>query len=202
MLDVLVAQIVLQRSRIPSRVRLVESTGVPEHVRVRFDFEPAGLASSVNELLKVAHGHRRATLGHKQERRLALTVQATQRAQLPAGQRVDGRRPVLYAVDRHRCGLKIDLRPLQVAQFGGSQPVPEGQQDHGLIPVRPTVVFAPLDQLLDLAFGQVFAGAHVGVFGSARRDFPYLVVEDTTRKAVFIMVCRAPLCSSFRTVAQ
>jgi hypothetical protein len=31
--------------------------------------------------------------------------------------------------------------------------MPKGQPDHGLIPVRPTVVFAPLDQLLDLAFG-------------------------------------------------
>src|SRR5262245_14222643 len=71
-LDVLVTQIVLQRSGIPSRVRLVVATGVPEHVRVSLDFEPGGLASSVNELLEVGHGHWRAALGHEQERRSAF----------------------------------------------------------------------------------------------------------------------------------
>src|SRR5262245_41705142 len=55
--------------------------------------------------------------------------------------------------------------------------MPECQQDHGLIPVRPTGVFTPLDQPLDLWLGQVLAGAHVGVPGAARGfDFPYLGV--------------------------
>ena len=52
------------------------------------DLEPSGLASSADQLLEVAHGHRRAALGHEHERRLAfgLAVQAAQYAQLPAGQ--------------------------------------------------------------------------------------------------------------------
>ena len=75
------------------------------------------------------------------------------------------------------CGLEIDLGPLQVADLGRPQAVPEGQQDHGLIPVRPAIVSAALDQPLDLWLGQVLAGAHVGVPGAARgRDFPYLGV--------------------------
>jgi hypothetical protein len=31
--------------------------------------------------------------------------------------------------------------------------VPEGEQDHGLIPVWSAIATAPFDQLLDLAFG-------------------------------------------------
>src|SRR5262249_34353597 len=87
-LDVLMSEVSLQRSGIPPRIRLVESAGVPEHMGVRLDFEPSGLASPVNQLLKVGYGHWRAALGYGQERRPAfgLTVQALQRPQLPAGQ--------------------------------------------------------------------------------------------------------------------
>src|SRR5262245_61177586 len=56
-LDILVPEIGLQRSRIPAGVRLVESASVPQHMRVRLDLEPGGLASSANELLEVANGH-------------------------------------------------------------------------------------------------------------------------------------------------
>src|SRR5262245_44429272 len=51
---------------------------VPQHVRVRLDLEPSNLTSLRNQLLKVGHRHRRAALGHEQERRSAfgLTVQA------------------------------------------------------------------------------------------------------------------------------
>src|SRR5262245_25978887 len=77
-LDVLVPQVRLECSGIPPRVRLVETASVPQHVRVRLDFEPGGLASPANELLKVAHCHWRAALGHEQEGRPAfgLPVQA------------------------------------------------------------------------------------------------------------------------------
>src|SRR5262245_3800761 len=67
-LDVLVAEVCLQRAGIWSGIRLVEATSVPPHVRMRLDFEPGCLASPVNELLKVGHRHRRAALGYEQER--------------------------------------------------------------------------------------------------------------------------------------
>ena len=51
--------------------------------------------------------------------------------------------------------------------------MPEGQQDHSCVAVRPTVALAALDQLFDLAFGEVFPGSEVFVFGSARRHFPF-----------------------------
>ena len=76
MLDVLVTEVSLQRSGIPSRVRLVEPAGMPQHVRVNLDFEPSIFAGSATQLLKVGHRHRRAAFGHEQERRSAfgLTV--------------------------------------------------------------------------------------------------------------------------------
>src|SRR5215472_4353896 len=89
-LNVFVPQVRLQRSRIPPRIRLVETAGVPEHVWVSLDLELGGLASPVDKLLEVADRHRRAALGQEQERRLAfgLTMQFAQCPQLPAGQRV------------------------------------------------------------------------------------------------------------------
>src|SRR5215472_13048382 len=50
---------------------------------------------------------------------------------------------------------------------------PSTTPDHGLIPVRPTGVFTPLDQLFDLAFGEVFPCSDVAVFGSTWSHFPY-----------------------------
>src|SRR5262249_11145346 len=85
-----------------------------------FDFEPSSLASPVEELLKVGHRHRRAAFGDEHERRPAfdLSVEATQRPQLPACQGVSRRRAVLCTGDRQRCGREVNLRPLQVAALG------------------------------------------------------------------------------------
>ena len=58
---------------------------------------------------------------------------------------------MLRAGDRERCGREIDLRPLQVAKLGSPQPVPEREQDHGRVPVRPAIAPAAFNQLLDLA---------------------------------------------------
>ena len=75
------------------------------------------------------------------------------------------------------CGLEIDLGPLQVANLGGSQPVPEGQQDHGLVAMRSAIALAALDQPLDLRLGEVFPRANVRILGSARRNFPFYGVR-------------------------
>ena len=73
------SEVGLERARVSTGVRLVEPTGMPKHVGVDLDLEPSSLASSVDELLEVADGHRRAAFGQKQKRRLAfsLAVQAT-----------------------------------------------------------------------------------------------------------------------------
>src|SRR5262245_64581278 len=66
-LYVFVAQVGLQAARIVPLVRKLIAAGVSKHMRVRLDLEPGCLASPGDELLEVAHGHRRAALGHEQE---------------------------------------------------------------------------------------------------------------------------------------
>src|SRR5262245_11042359 len=83
------------------------------------------------------------------------------------------RSAVLRSSDRQCPGVEIDLGPLQIHEFARSEAMPEGHQDHGLVPVRPAIALTALDEPLDLAFGQVLAGAHIGVLGPARRDFPF-----------------------------
>ena len=133
------------------------------------------ISRPANELLEVADRHWRAALADEQERRsaLGLAVQATQRPQLAPGQRMRRRGAVLRSGDRQRRSFKVHLRPLQVTQLGRSQAMPEGDQDHGLIPLRPAIAAAAGDQPLDLAFAEVFAGSDIGVLGPARLDFPY-----------------------------
>ena len=148
-------EIGLQRPRIPPRVRLVKSACVPQHMGVRLDFESGDLTSLRNQLLEVGHRHRRAALGHEQERRSAFGVamQAAQYPQLPARQWVSLWRAVLGSGDRERRSGEINLGPLQVTDLGNPQPVPERQQDHGRVAVRPAIALTTLDEPLDLAFG-------------------------------------------------
>jgi hypothetical protein len=87
---------------------------------------------------------------------------------------------------------------LQVANFGGSQPVPEGQQDHGLVAMRPAIAPATVNQPLDLRLGEVFSGAQGGVPGAARGlDFPYLGVWRYDFQGWFWHIIRAPIAVTF-----
>jgi hypothetical protein len=65
---------------------------------------------------------------------------------------------------------QIDLVPAKRAQFGGSQPVSEGQQDHGGVAVSVAIVAGRRPQPLDLALGEVFPGAVVGVWQPTSRN--------------------------------
>ena len=58
---------------------------------------------------------------------------------------------------------QVDLIPTERAQFRRSKTMPEGQQDHGGVPVPVAIAASRLHQALDLALGEVFAGAVVGV---------------------------------------
>jgi len=56
---------------------------------------------------------------------------------------------------------EINLLPAQGAQLGRSQAVPEGQQDHGRIPMSVPVPACRLHQPFDLFLGQVLPGSVV-----------------------------------------
>ena len=126
-LDVLVAQIRLQRARVLAGIGEREAAGMAQHVRVGLDLEPGSLASAAHELLEVADGHRRAALADEQERRsaLGLAVKPSQGPELAPGQRMRRWGAVLNPGDRQRRGLEVDLGPLQIANFGGAQAVTE-----------------------------------------------------------------------------
>jgi hypothetical protein len=46
--------------------------------------------------------------------------------------------------------VEVDLVPVQVADLGRPQPVPEGKQDHGRVTMAMPVALGGLDHCLDL----------------------------------------------------
>src|SRR5262245_23669604 len=83
---------------------------------------------------------------------------------------------VFGASDGQGCSFEINLGPLQVTQLRRPEAMPEGEQDHGLVPMRPAMALASVDQPLDLFLGKVFASSDVTVLGSAWGDFPFYSV--------------------------
>jgi hypothetical protein len=70
----------------------------------------------------------------------------------------------LGATHMHRGGLELHRRPLQAAEFGYPQAMPEADQDHGGVALAIAVAPGDLDQALDLMLGEVLAiAAHVPV---------------------------------------
>ena len=72
---------------------------------------------------------------------------------------------------------KLDPAPLKVAYFDRPQPVPEGDQDHGGVPVTVPAISGGFGQLLDLCRREVFAQPKAGVRGSAWRNLPVFVTR-------------------------
>ena len=66
--------------------------------------------------------------------------------------------------------IELYLVPAQVAEFRRPKPMPEGQQDHGRVPVTVPVRLGGLDQGLDLPGRQVLPGAKFGVGASGWRN--------------------------------
>jgi hypothetical protein len=66
-----------------------------------------------------------------------------------AEQRMRCRCAALGSAQVQRAGLKLDVGPLQAAQFRCSQAMPEGNQDHGRVTLAPAIAPCGLDELLD-----------------------------------------------------
>ena len=64
---------------------------------------------------------------------------------------------------------EVDGVPAQRDQLGRPQPVPVGDQHHGGIAVAVAILPGGGDQAIDLAIGEVLAGADLGVALAARR---------------------------------
>jgi hypothetical protein len=71
---------------------------------------------------------------------------------------------ILDPVNVKSGGSEIYLLPAQVNNFGGSQAMPIGNEDHRRVSVTVSVTLRGLDELLNLGFGQVFAAAKLTVW--------------------------------------
>jgi hypothetical protein len=65
--------------------------------------------------------------------------------------------------------------------------MPEGNQDHGGIPGAVPIALGGIDQLLDLALGQVFAWSDLAVWAPDRSNCPISFAGDTSLRCVFSM---------------
>ena len=63
--------------------------------------------------------------------------------------------------------------------------MPEADQDHGAVALPVAVALGGLDQLLDLALGQVFAGAKLAVRAAGRRNCPFYCCRGDQLEARF-----------------
>src|SRR3954447_13722169 len=137
MLDVAVAEPLLNGSRVMAIVGQLKSTGMAQHVRVDREGELGRRADARELLAEAGRGHRRQALGgeHVGRGRHLLTVQATQRAQLAAAQDVRRRPTLLETADVHEALVEVDHVPAQADQLGDAQAVPVGDEDHGAVAV-------------------------------------------------------------------
>jgi hypothetical protein len=67
-------------------------------------------------------------------------------------------------------GIKIDLRPFELAKLGSSQSVSKRHKQHRGIPMPVTIRLCRLDQLLNLTGRQVFAATILTVGQSCGRN--------------------------------
>jgi hypothetical protein len=79
--------------------------------------------------------------------------------------------------------VEVDLVQAKVADFGSTQAVPVGQQDHDGIAVTVAVAPGRPDQRLDLIGGEVLPGPKLGVLRPLREEtVRFTSVGATTRR--------------------
>src|SRR5262249_32008413 len=61
---------------------------------------------------------------------------------------------------------EINLLPAQGAQLGRSQAMPEGQQDHGRIPMPVSITAGSLNKPLDLFLGEILSGSIMPIWAA------------------------------------
>ena len=59
--------------------------------------------------------------------------------------------------------FELDLIPAQVHEFGSTQAVAVGHEDHGGVPMAPPVSLARIHEPLDLSLGEVLARPQVAI---------------------------------------
>jgi hypothetical protein len=77
---------------------------------------------------------------------------------------------ILDTADVKYRAIEIDLIPPQVADLSRLEPVTEGEQDHGRVPMAIAIGLGGFGQSIDLAGRQVFWRAKLNVRSPCRRN--------------------------------
>ena len=172
MRDVSMPEVLLNRSGVVPLIRKLVAGRVSEHVRMDREGEFGELPGTRNQLPGRRRRHRSAAFGDEQVGRVRIVAaQLPESAELGPADRVSRGQAVLQARHVHQAGLQIDLLPAHRHELGDAQPMPVGEKDERAIARTVAAHLARgLQQLLDLRRRQVFAGAPIQIFGSARGD--------------------------------
>src|SRR5262249_52130166 len=129
-------------------------------MRMHLDVEASGHRRTLQHAGEARRCERCPSLREEHERRCwRLPLEPPQCPHLTAGQGMSAGRAVLRPTDVQGSLSEINLIPTEVAQFGRTQAVPEGNQDHGGVPVAIAVIAYGLDEAFDLLLGQVLPRA-------------------------------------------
>ena len=164
-LNVLMAEISLQRSCVVASVGERVATGVPEHVRVCLDRQLGSDARSFNHAGEAGRREWSAALRGEHEGRLRLlfALEPAEGPQLVPEDRMCAGSALLDPADVQGGGPEVHLLPPQVGQFGNPKAMPVGHKDHGRVPGAVTVSRNRLEEALDLGLREMLAAAQVAV---------------------------------------
>ena len=84
--------------------------------------------------------------------------------------RVRGGLTIFDPTHMQSCASKVDLRPFEPAKLGSSQPMSKRHKQHCRIPMPVTIGLGDLDQLLNLAWRQVFTATIFAIRQSCWRN--------------------------------
>jgi len=114
MLDVLVAEIVLQRASIHTLIGQLKSGRMPQHVGMDRKRHLGGRPKPRHHTAKGNCGHRSAAFAHEDvSAGFLFALETAQGAKFDAGQWVDGTDPIFNSIDVQSAMDEIDLVPAQ-----------------------------------------------------------------------------------------
>jgi hypothetical protein len=170
------AEPVLDQPRVVAGIGHGIAAGVAQHVGVDPKGQLGPIADGLHEAIDGVSRKGAAALGFKDESTRRIALQLAQHAQFVAADGMHRGLAVLHPADvQRRIAAPFNLRPFKVGDLDSPQAVPEGNQDQRGVPVAVAPQLGGDDQLLDLVWGQVFAGTHLGIRFSCRY-FPINVV--------------------------
>src|SRR5215472_5452029 len=164
-----VAEISLDGARVVAVVGELEPAGMPQHVGMHQEREFRSHARPGNHALISSCGQRRATLRDKDVwGRWSFAQELAQRAAFPRRYRMHAGIPALGPAYMQAAGGQIDVVPAQRHQLRGPETMAVSDQDSRGVPMPRAVVLGGLDELLDLAIGEIFTAALANCYnGSA-----------------------------------